>query len=431
MSSLTHSIPQQVNGSSSLVEQDGGCRRICFLDMSSHTEMRLRNVDGQLATHIIMASVHLNQEAELELIRPTDLSHLEEVREFKRKNCAVRVIVSILHNHEDAAGFLKASSSPEQRNHFARVTIDFLNKYNLDGIDIRLTSNYTPAFIHREQELIALSKLIKSIKSTFVENFFSRQVSEQHRLQTYQAQSSAFINGSSQVVEPYLLTLTLTAHDSLLRCGSELRQVANLCDWLNIMSYDYFVFKPYAPFTGPNCPLHPIVDPYVPFLGKLSLSWTLARLVEEQIPREKIVMGIPTFGRAYRLMFRNNQPTAFSLALGVKRGKLDDYLDYRELLDILAKPDTVNLFDERARVPYLLTDDGYTWVSYENPQSVREKVNYILQNKLAGYMTCNLNLDDHLAEVGSFPLHRAMADEAKSFASCLNQEHSPNGTNIH
>lgn len=420
--------------------------------MDPKTEIQLDQVDGTLCTHIILAFARIDSNGNLVTISTYDLNYLKQVREFKRKWPGIKVMISVM-NEDQFNGFTKIASSTEARQRFAKSAIEFLQRYHLDGIDLDWEfPNYPTTFMGtREFERTGLTKIVKALRSAIVENFYDRQIAEQHELaaKSYRTTSVQF---TSQV-EPHLLTVAIAGQEAVLRASYELKQLVNLCDWLNVMSYDYFLFKAYAPFTGPNSPLHPIVDHYVPILNKLSFSWTAMRLIEEGLASDKIVMGIPTYARAYRLIFRNSYPAPFTLAVGAKEGQIEDYLNYREVMEILARSDTVVEFDARARVPYLLTDGGYTWISYENVQSVREKVHYILENNLAGYMTWNLNSDDFIGihpaasttttsstpggqqangyqnssatvttaitdnAPSNFPLHRAMLDEVILFFS--------------
>lgn len=410
-------------------------RRVCYFRMDPKTEIRLDQVDGCLCTHIILAFARIDSHGDLVVKCEADYAYLERVREFKRKHSGVKVMISVF-NEEEFNGFPKIATDNECRQRFAKSVIEFLQRYHLDGIDLNWQFPNFPTNLigAREHERTGLTKIIKTLRSAIVENFYARQLAEQQEIvsRPYATTPGSF----NSAVEPHILTVAIAGQESVLRASYELKQLSNLCDWLNVMSYDYFLFKAYAPFTGPNSPLHPIVENYVPILSKLSLSWTVGRLLEEGLPSDKIVMGIPTFARAYKLIFKNTLPAPFALSVGPRAGQSDGYLSYREVIEILARDDTRVEFDERARVPYLLTDNGYTWISYENIRSVREKVNYILSRNLGGYMTWNLNYDDFVGvALGSsqqtngriasssttssatFPLHRAMLDEVISHLS--------------
>jgi len=500
-------------------------KRVSYFRMEPEgkaNRLTLDQLDGSLCTHLILASVRINCHGELKVARESDYKYLNSVRLIKMKYPHLKVMISIA-NDEDMNGFSRLTLAQQQHNYyhhyhessnstgsekevnqreqmtnlapnelrlkFAKAAMEFMQHFHLDGLDLNWQFPNFPSLTIlnlREHERLGFTKILTSLRSAIVENFYARQLAAQqlglaqhHQLgmQRVASYSSTNLNRTEQQqeslgvasrqcsplatdVEPYLLSITIGGQESILRSSNELKQLINLCDWFNVMSYDYFLFKTYAPFTGPIAPLQPIVEPFVPIFNKLSFSWTVSRLVnEEMLPKDKIVMGIPTYARAYRLVFRQNQPSPFSLALGLlKSNQLEtspnrtnrqdkeeeqDFLDYGKVLRLIERADSVVEYDERAKVPYLLTDAGCTWVSFEDERSVRAKVEYILRNELAGYMTWNLNSDsyptpttvqaqDQDKERSStdkktnsktevwFPLHRAMLEAFREFCSSRN-----------
>lgn len=400
------------------------CRRIGHFWLNG--KLKLDEVDGSLCTHLLLASWRINSRANIVPLEREDeeqrQDHLAGLAQFKQRYPHLKVLLSVV-NEPDEGGLARAASSAEFRHKLARSAMELLGRHHLDGLSLDLDLHASTAV----QQLImgnridsSLCKILIALREAIVENFYARQLQQQQQQQQQSQQTNAgysavaSANNNNANIEPYLLTFSLAGQEPALGSrisGCELKQVAKLCDWIQIKSYDYFLFRAYAPFTGPIAPLYPIVDHYVPILGRSSLSCTLTRLLDDyEIPRDKLVLSIAAYGRAYRLAFRSSQPSAFSLAIGTKPSSRDcqrDILSFSEICDILKRPGTIEVFDERARVPYLLTDDGYTWISCESEQSVREKVRYIVDNQLAGYIGFNLNLDADQ----NFPLHRAMMDE--------------------
>lgn len=396
-------------------------KRVCYFRMDPKTEIRLNQVDGGLCTHVVLAFVRISAGGQLVVARESDYSYLEEVAEFKRQFPHTRVMVSVF-NEQEFNGFprlVNPTNKSNNRIEFANSAVAFLKRYHLDGLDLDWEFPNFPKDLsgNRGHERAGLTKILESLRSVFVDEFFNRQLDDEQQLLRRTPNRSS---GSVDVDGPYLLTVAIAGQEAVLRSSYELKRITNLCDWLNVMSYDYFLFKPYSPFTGPNSPLFPIVSSHVPVLSKLSLSWTTERLLKEGLDRSKLVMGIPCYARAYRLLFRNTRPAAFTISTGPRGGQIEDYLNYREVLGFLRKEETIVEYDSHARVPYLLTNGGYLWVSYEDQRSVREKVRHIMSAGLGGYMTWNLNSDDFIGASSSanddipastFPLHRAMLAE--------------------
>ena len=506
-------------------------KRIGYLRLEPSTSarrLRPAQLEPELCTHLVLVGARISAHCELVAARASDLELLSEIGALKRRHAHLRVLLSVTNepplgardgqalapsgcssarlislenpsqvggqtnsggggggsssrlteSQDEGEGNLNNNNNnllgPNQLPHelrarFAKSALEFLQRFQLDGLELDWKPANFPASLlgGRESERLGLAKLLTALRSAIVENFYARLAAASASGQQQQQQQNSCNNNNNhphqQPVEPHLLTLSLGLQEvqTLRASAGELRPLANLCDWLQVQTLDYYLFKPYAPFTGPQAPLYPIVEPYVPLLSKLSLSWTAQRLLhEELLPSDKLVLTIPTQARAYRLMFRQplgQQPSAFTLALGPssrleigrqttgarpaaaqvpprdeqqesqqQQQRTDELeadepggqLDYGQVLELLARPDARVQFDERAQAPYLLSEHNSTWVSFENERSVRAKVQFIMQNQLAGYATWTLNSDAHSANGGrteaeEFPLHRAMLREVE------------------
>jgi chitinase len=76
-------------------------------------------------------------------------------------------------------------------------------------------------------------------------------------------------------------------------------KMAEYVDWVNVMSYDYHGFVWYLPFTGHNAPLLPKANDRGVF-EKLNVRWSVERWLGLGMPPEKIMLGIPVYGRNYK-----------------------------------------------------------------------------------------------------------------------------------
>ena len=52
----------------------------------------------------------------------------------------------------------------------------------------------------------------------------------------------------------------------------------------------------------------------------------------------------------------------------------------------LKDPNYTYYYDTNCQAPYLLSKDGLTFISYDDPTSIKAKCEYILKNDLAGFM---------------------------------------------
>lgn len=221
----------------------------------------------------------------------------------------------------------------------------------------------------------------------------------------------------------YLLTCAVAAQEMVLSASYEISEIVNEVNWLNLMTYDYSLFKFYTPFTGPNAPLRPILPSFIPILGSLSIEWSVNKYLSLGVPKEKIVMGMATYARGYRLllpslMTLSETPRPYMLAIEAKGGKVADYYDYREVCQFMRNETTRHHFDQTARVPYMIVQQQNIWISYENERSIRDKIDFVVQMHLGGYMTWNLNSDNfnqscQLGDERKNILHSTMLEHAR------------------
>lgn len=185
----------------------------------------------------------------------------------------------------------------------------------------------------------------------------------------------------------YLLTAATSAGPRAVT-DLELGPVAALLDWFNVMTYDYHAGGRMARF---NAPLFPAADDPTPFL---TVDGTLRTYVEYGVPREKIVIGVPFYGRTYGGVDTANAGL-FQPATAAAPAPWNAELDHRSLTRLTPE---ANGFTRHwhpvARVPWLYDPARGIWITYEDAESVREKGDYARRHQLAGVMAWEVLGDD-------------------------------------
>ena len=69
-------------------------------------------------------------------------------------------------------------------------------------------------------------------------------------------------------------------------------------------------------------------------------------------------------------------------------------INYRELKDSLKTSNYRRLWDETAKAPYLWREDTGTFITYDDPESIKEKAQFIKNNELGGAMFWQYHGDD-------------------------------------
>ncbi|MDR0728654.1 MAG: ThuA domain-containing protein [Prevotellaceae bacterium] len=131
-------------------------------------------------------------------------------------------------------------------------------------------------------------------------------------------------------------------------------------DFVNIMTYD----------MG-QAPKHHAAMYRSEMTGWKSCDEAVAAHRSAGLPASKLVLGVPFYGRA--------------------RGDLPDFIDYAK---ITALNGYTPMWDDTAKCPYLTNSHGDVVCSYETPQSIAIKCQYVIREKLRGMMYWDYAADD-------------------------------------
>ena len=130
--------------------------------------------------------------------------------------------------------------------------------------------------------------------------------------------------------------------------------------------------------------------------------------IEQGAPKEKLVLGIPTYGNSWTLT------SAGATAMGSSASGAGDpgiytetagFLGYHEICLNIKNNDWVVVQDLEANMgPYAYKDKQ--WVGYDDVNMVGVKAQYILDNDLGGAMFWDITMDDFMGDCGGerFPL---------------------------
>jgi chitinase len=185
----------------------------------------------------------------------------------------------------------------------------------------------------------------------------------------------------------YLVTAAMPAGQELPVGCFELRESAAILDWINVMTYDMDGSERSA-LTNFNAPLRPTrEDPRPPAEREAaSVEGTVRVYVEEGVPRERIVVGVPFYGRGFTgVPAANNglyQPFTGARSVAFHAVVSDDLPAYQRFRH------------PEADVPWLYDAGSGTMLSYDDPASIARKTDYVVAEDLGGVMLWELSGDD-------------------------------------
>ncbi len=147
-------------------------------------------------------------------------------------------------------------------------------------------------------------------------------------------------------------------------------QIHPLLDSINLMTYDFYTA---GPNPGHHTNLYPSQhDP------KNSGHQAVRTFIEAGVTAEKIILGAAFYGRGWSGLKSDESPFGQKSQSGLS----NPYS--RICTDILTNPKYRRYWDDAAKAPYLWNGD--TFITYEDPESLHHKVEYVKDNGLGGIM---------------------------------------------
>nr|MBR4280119.1 hypothetical protein [Clostridia bacterium] len=180
----------------------------------------------------------------------------------------------------------------------------------------------------------------------------------------------------------YHLSVALGAGDQQLNVLDPAR-LAPLLDQAVVMAYDMAGFDR---ITGHHSGLYPGED------RALSGARAVKYLVDGGLPAEKILLGVPAYGRVWR------QVSGGGDGLGQRANTSGNKtISFDELLR-LEKEGYTRYFDEKAQVPWWF--NGSTFVSGDDDRSIASKGKWVVDNGLQGIAVWQYTQDAEGAMLG-------------------------------
>jgi chitinase len=184
----------------------------------------------------------------------------------------------------------------------------------------------------------------------------------------------------------YELTMAASARPSEI-ANLEVTRIVPLLDFINVMTYDYHTGGSIAHF---NAPLYAAPNDPTP---DLTIDSTMRDFKAAGVPAEKLLLGIPFFGRAYGGVANVNGGFLQAAPKPPQDWRESDG-DWRRIAAKLRDPHYTRHWEATARVPWLYDASNGNWISYDDPQSVSAKMDYVRAQNLGGVVIWELGADD-------------------------------------
>ncbi len=314
------------------------------------------SVDANKLTHINYAFANIvdgKPKFELEL----DSIKIPKVIALKKKNPNLKVLYSI-GGWVWSDQFSHIAAYPESRLKFAKGCVKLMKKHAFDGVDL-------------DWEYPGQRAEDNAIRPSDKENF-TKLLAEIRK----QLDAAAKTDNTH-----YLLTIATGANQAYID-NTDLGKAHQYLDFINIMCYDYYHGWYYQ--TGHHANLYP--SDKERFTGNSGQA-AIERHIKAGVPANKLVMGIPFYGRIWeKVSIGNGGLYENAMSTGM-------IIPYWDIVDKIKSGAFKREYDVSAKASYLWNATDSIFISYETPKDIELKAKYIKQNGLGGAMFWEYSLD--------------------------------------
>lgn len=297
------------------------------------------DIPAEVLTHINYAFAVIDQDThKLTLPNPEqDSENLAELRQLRKSHPELKLVISA-GGWDGSIYFSDIAATAQSRDAFAQSCLDLLLEQDLDGIDLDWeypVSGGPANMVHRPEDKQNFTLLLKAIRE---------------KLDRQEARTG----------RDYCLTIAGGADASYLE-KIEPKAVAEVTDFIFFMGYDYC--GSWAPRTGFNAPLDRV-------------RTDVQNYINAGVPAEKIVLGMPLFGRRFQVTSAANGglDSAFEKTSSITYDALvQNHLD---------TPSCTLYRHAGAAAPYLFCSGEF--ITYDDPASIAAKSAMAKELGLAG-----------------------------------------------
>lgn len=337
--------------------------------------VNIMDINPDFVTHINFAFANLQPDGEItvgdswaDLEKPYEKNtqikgNFEQLKAFKNKYPDIKTLISI-GGWTWSNNFSDVAASEQGRKKFAESAVNFIKKYNFDGIDIDWEYPVSGGnnIKHIPEDKYNYTKLLQQTRQALDEQ-------------------------GKKDNKHYLLTIAGGANTSFIE-NTELSEMIKYLDFINVMTYDYH--GSWENKTGFNSPLYSN--------DNFSVSNSIQSYIKAGVEPSKINLGLAFYGKGWEnVTSKNNnglgQSAAAIFETGYTKGTWEagsfDYWDIAQ--NYINKNGFIRYFDNISKVPYLF--NGTTFITYEDEQSIKEKLNYADKMQLGGVMFWEFSAD--------------------------------------
>lgn len=332
-----------------------------FAAWSPGRHYQVSDIPVDSLTHVIYAFAGISDTGDCIGRYPGgDSVNLPALMALKQHHPSLRTLISV-GGANGSGPFAVAAGGAAARTRLAQSCTAFMKKYGFDGIDIDWEF---PSSGERDDYTALLQE-------------FRRRLDAQARSDAHS----------------YLLTIAAPAGPSQL-ANLDLGRISPLVDWINVMTYNFAVSS--TPITNFNAPLFAAADDPSSAARRQThnVDAAIQTYLAAGVPGQKLVVGVAFSGHGWSGVQDTNHGL-FQSHTGVPAGTWEPggVFDYRDLaMNYLGR--FTRYWHGQAKVPWLYSAAEQVMITYDDPESLAVKADYIREKGLGGVMAWQLSADD-------------------------------------
>lgn len=324
-------------------------RLIAYLGSGDFTES-----DAKMLTHVNIAFGAIDPDGTIH----AEHRHNENIAKYKSWNPDLKFVLSLVQTKSNS--FTSVCANKDYMNRMGEEAVRVVKTLGYDGIDLDWEYPCVPSNGQDtcREDKYRFTELIKTLREHL------------------------------DAAGKYLLTIAAGADLYYAEC-TELDKLSIYLDYINVMTYDL------------KCGFHSLAGHHTQLFSSTgdvfmnSCDQALRLFHSYGVPKDKLLLGAAMYSRKAEGLKDRNHGFLQIASKPVGYGP-----DYSILVkDYINKNGFVRYWDDEAKAPWLF--NGSTFISYDDPESMRCKAQYVLDNDFGGVFYWEHKCDDTRTLLGA------------------------------